>query len=564
MTAKAPDVKGGARTEPAERGKTRIMKAMSLWSGALLAVATAGILVAGCGPSGGGFSEREKAANEGSNAFRYPIPTSPTTLDPARVEDGDTIDFLQQVYEGLVGWNEKNEVVPILAESWEILEDGKVYKFTLREGVKFHNGKVLTSEDVKWSIERAANPKIQSAVAGSYMGDIVGLKDVVDGKATTISGIETPDPRTVIIRLDKPRPYFLGKFTYLCSAILPKDAVPVDRPISKAEEMIGTGPFRVTEFVPEQVVKMEAFADYHGGAPKVARIERPVVKDAVTRLSMFKTGEVDLVGLERQDVAGIQADPKLKDQLSFFDRPAIWYIGMNPQQYAPFKDVRVRKAFSMAIDREQIVNEVLGGINKVATSVVPPGVKGHRPQGSAYTFNVAEAKRLLAEAGYPNGQGMPPLEFWFRDNRPDIKLVAEAVASQLEKNLGVKPKLSVKEWGFYLEARNRGEIPFFHMRWAADYLDPENFVSFFFSSTGAENKVAYKNAEVDALTARADTMPDGEERIKLYQQAEDIALREAAMIPIYFQRDAELISPRVKGLRKSIFGHLPHTTVSVE
>jgi len=225
-------------------------------------------VLAGCG-QGGGYSKRESAVAKREGIFRYAMPTNPTTLDPSKVEDGDTIDFLQQVYEGLVAWDETNTVVPKLAEKWEIKDGGTTIVFTLRKDVKFHNGKTMTSEDVKWSLERACNPGVQSPVAGAYMGDIVGLKDVVDGKATEIKGIETPDANTVILKIDKPRPYFLGKFTYLCSAIMPKGDVPADREITKAEEMIGTGPFKVESFEPQKLVKLAAFADYHGGAPKV-------------------------------------------------------------------------------------------------------------------------------------------------------------------------------------------------------------------------------------------------------------------------------------------------------
>ncbi len=522
------------------------------------------LVLSGCSQGGGGFSKRAESTQQKVGTFRYPIPTNPTTLDPAKVEDGDTIDVLQQVFEGLVAWDEKNNVVPRLAEKWEITDGGTSYVFTLKKGVKFHNGKEMTSADVKWSIERACNPKVQSAVAIAYMGDVVGVKEVVEGKATEVTGVETPDPYTVIVKIDKPRPYFLGKFTYLCSAVLCKTDVPADTEIKKAPEMIGTGPFMVSEFVPEQVVKLKAFADYHGGAPAVAAIERPVVKDAVTRLSMFKTGQVDLVALERQDVVGIQADAKLKDQLKFYDRPSIFYMGLNVDKYPPFKDRRVRRAIAMAINKEQIVGELLGGQNKVANGVIPPGVKGSREMAAVLPYDVVAAQKLLAEAGFPGGKGLPPVELWFRDGRPDIKLVAEAVSSQLDKNLGIKSKLTLKEWRMYLEARNREEIPFFHMRWAADYLDPENFVTFFFATYGAENKVGYSNPALDALTSKADVMPDSEERLQLYQQAEDIALQDGILVPLYFQRDAELVSPRVKGLRESIFGHLPHTTVSVE
>lgn len=532
---------------------------------ASLAVAATAALIAGCSKPEGGFSKRESAQSTLAGVFRYPIVTNPTTLDPAKVEDGDTIDLLQQVYEGLVAWSPDNKVEPRLAEKWEISPDGATYTFTLRSGVKFHNGKDLTSADVKWSIERACTPKLASAVAGSYMGDIVGLMDMVNGKATSISGITTPDDKTVVIKIDKLRPYWLGKFTYLCSAVMPKDSVPMDKEISKPEEMIGTGPFKVVEFVPEQVVKLEGFKDYHGGAPKLTRIERRVVKDPFARLSMYKTGEIDLLMLERQDVPALQKDPEYKDHIKFFDRPAIWYVGLNLKAYPEFQNPKLRQAIAHAIDRETIVNELLGGINKVAYGVLPPSVPGYREKAAFIPFDAEKAKQLFDEAGYgPGKKQLPPLELMFRESRPDIKIVAEAVAGQLQKTLGIQPKLVTKEWRQYLEMRNRKELPFFHMRWAADYLDPENFVSFFFATYGPENKIEYNNPALDALTTKADAMPDGPERIALYQQAEDLALQDAVLIPIYFQRDAELISPRVKGLRESVFGHLPHTTVTTE
>ncbi len=542
--------------------RVEILSWFALGVAALMAV---GCNSGGSGNAGGGFSNRERASGGKEGVFRYPIVTNPTTLDPAKVEDGDTIDLLQQVYEGLVAWSPENTVEPRLAESWTISEDGTTYTFKLKQGVKFHNGQTMTSADVKWSLERAANPKLQSTVADAYMGDIVGLSEMVEGQATSVTGIETPDPNTVIIKIDKPRPYWLGKFTYLSAAILPKGGVPAEAPISKPEEMVGTGPFKVTEYVPQQLVRLEGFADYHGGAPKLKGIERRVVKDAATRLSMYRTGEIDLLMLERQDVAALQKDAVMKDHLKFFDRPAIWYIGMNQDAYPAFKDKKLRQAIAMAIDRNTIVNEILGGINVVAESVIPPSVPGHRAKAAIYPYNPAEAKKLLAEAGYgPGGKALPPLELMFREQRPDIQAVAVAVAGQLKQNLGVEPKLVTKEWGAYLEMRNRKELPFFHMRWAADYLDPENFVTFFFASYGYENKIGYVNPALDALTTKADVMPDGPERIKLYQQAEDIALQDAVFVPIYFQRDAELISPRVKGLRESVFGHLPHTTVTVD
>jgi oligopeptide transport system substrate-binding protein len=531
-----------------------------------LALAASLTLLGGCGSGsdkgGGGFSQRTQGGSE--NVFRYPIVTNPTSMDPHVVQDGDTIDVLQNVYEGLVGWDTENRVVPILAESWEISEDGTTYTFKIKQGVKFHNGRELTAEDIKYGFERATTAALKSPTADTYLTDIIGVKEKLAGTATEVAGVKVIDPLTLTITIDKPRPYFLGKLTYPVYFPVPKEVVEIDKEISQISEMVGTGPFKVAEYVPDQLVALEKFVEYHGGEPQVDRIERPVVKDPATRLNKYKSGELDLVMLERQDVLALQDDPQFKDQLQFFPRPSMWYLGINVKEYPPFAKRDVRRAFAMAVDKEQIVKEVLSGINTVANSVVPPGVLGYREDAKDIKYNPEEAKRLLAAAGYPNGQGMPELTMYFREQRPDIRIVAEAAAAQIKENLGVEVKLRTLEWRNYLDRHNKKELPFYHMRWAADYLDAENFLSVLLATYGGENKTNYSNPEYDALTSRADSILDEPERLRLYAQAEDIVLQDAIFIPIYFQRDAELISPKVKGLRESLFGHLPHTTTRIE
>jgi ABC-type transport system substrate-binding protein len=531
-------------------------------SGFVVALA---IALVGCGsPQPSGDKQAGAPATAGSNVFRYSLVTNPTTLDPHRVQDGDTIDMLQQVFEGLVQWNEKNEVSPALAESWTIDSTGRVYTFKIRQGVKFHNGDPLSAEDIKWSFERACNPALKSPTAETYLSDIVGVRERVAGKADEVKGVRVVDPQTIEITIDKARPYFLGKLTFGTAFVVSPKAAKVDKEISTKEEMVGTGPFMLDSYAPDQLVRLASFKEYHGGAPLLDAVERPIIKDAATRLTKYRNGEIDLVQLERQDVAGLQEDAQFKDHLKFFDRASLWYVGINLKGYPPFEDRRVRQAIGMAIDKNRIVEEVLGGVNKVANSIIPPGIAGHRETGAnVLAYDPSRAQKLLADAGFPGGKGMPELTMTFREARPDIRLVAEAVATDLKKNLNINVTLRQMEWRAYLEAHNRKEQRFFHMRWAADYLDAENFLSVLLATYGPENKVNYSNPEYDALTSKADGLMDQAERIKLYQQAEDIVLQDAPFVPIYFQRDAELINPRVQGLRKSIFGHLPHTTVTI-
>ncbi len=542
---------------------------MKNWS--LLVVVVLCAFAVSCGP--GKFSkEVQQAAGGPKNIFRYPIVTNPTSLDPAVVQDGDTIDLLHQVYEGLVRWDENSRVAPNLAESWELAKDGRTYTFHLKKGAKFFSGREVKADDFKWSIERAVRPTAKdidlvkrpliSTTAKTYLIDIVGVQAKLDGTAKEISGLKVIDDYTLTITIDKPRPYFLGKLTYIVSYVVDKEKVPADSEITKADQMAGTGPFSVEQYLAEQLVVLTKNANYHGGTVGIDKIERPVIKDAATRLNKYKAGEIDLVMLERQDVPALQDDDEFKSHLQFFDRPSIWYIGLNQAATPQFKDVRVRRAIAMAIDKDKIVNQYLGGVNKIANGIVPPGVFGHRESSVALPYDPAAAKKLLAEAGFPDGKGFPELEITFREQRPDIQTVAEAVASNLSENLKISVKTHTMEWRSYLDKHSANQMPFFHMRWAADYLDAENFLSVLLASYGPENHVGYANPAYDALCREADTIADEAKRLELYGKAEDIVLQEAPFVPVYFQRDAELINPRIKGLRESLFGHLPHTTVT--
>lgn len=522
------------------------------------------LLMVGCGK--GGFSKAASAGKE--NVFRYPIPTKPTTLDPAIVQDGDTIDIIQQVFEGLVSWSPENKVIPNLAEKWTVSPDGKVYTFTLKKGVKFFNGDEVTADDFKFSIERACNPKFSKGMALNYLSDIVGVKERLTVPGTKdVKGVVVKDPYTLEITIDKARPYFLGKLTYPVSFVISKKAAPEKdgepTEMTQVSQMVGTGAYKPVSYEEGQLFTMEANKAYHGGAPKIDRIERPVILDAQTRLNKFKSGELDLVALERQDVDALQKDPTYKSQLHSYLRPSIYYVGFNVKEYPAFANQKVRQAFAMAIDRDRIVDKILGGMNQKADTIIPPGVIGHRDKGALPAYDVAGAKKLLAEAGYPDGKGLPNFEIDFRESRPDVRIVAEAVQNDLKNNLGVNITPRAMEWRAFLEKHDANKVGFFHMRWAADYLDPQNFLSLLLSTTGAENHTYYSNPEFDKLCEQADSSMDNDLRMKLYAQAEDICLKDCAWVPIYYQRDVELISSRVSGLRESLFGHLPHTTVAL-
>lgn len=521
---------------------------------------SAALLVVGCGK--GNFSESAKQQGGGGNVFRYSIVQKPSTLDPAKVQDGNTIDLIQQVFEGLTAWSEDNKPVPNLAEKWDLSTDGTTYTFTIKKGVKFHSGRELKAADFKYSIERACDPALQSTVAGGYLNDIVGVNDMIDGKAKEVAGVKAIDDYTLEIKIDKARPYFLGKLTYACSYVVDKDVAKMGQEITTVDAMkAGTGPYIPESYTNEQLFVLAANKNYHGGAPKVDKIERPVISDAATRIAKYKAGDVDLIQLQRQDIAAIEKDEALKSQLKFYDRPAIWYVSFNPELVPALKDPRVRQAFAMAINRKRLVEDVLGNFNKLATGILPPGVEGSRENVWPYEYDVAKAKALLKESGWEGK--IPSIEMYHRSEEADYALVTAAVAADLKQNLGVDISIRPMATPAYLDRYNKKQLPMYHMRWGADYLDPQNFLSIFFNTNGNENEFNYSNPEVDRLTEAADVELDNTKRMALYAQAEDIVLRDVAWVPLFYQRDAELVSPKVQGMRESLFGHLPHTTVSM-
>lgn len=494
--------------------------------------------------------------------LRYPLIDEPTALDPHVITDGDTHDLLENCFNTLVALNEKNEIVPQLAESFTPENGGKTYVFKLKKGIKFHNGKEMDADDVVWSFNRATSPDLKSPSAPNYLADIIGVKERTSGEKAPLKGVRKIDNYTIAIDLLGPRSYFLGKICFPCASIMPKDGVPLTRILSP-EKCIGTGPFQLKEYNRGSEVVLVANPNYFEGAPALKGIVRKIVKDPRMRLDIYKKGGFDYITLERQDVLTMQEDPKYKDHLVYLDRPSLYYYGMNTTQHPAFKDRNVRRALAMAVDRDYITRELLKGINRRADSLLPPGIPGHREKANIIEFNPVEAKKLLETTEWGPHKKPFNLQIAYRVGRDDIRIVAESISSQLKTNLGIEVKQTPYEWSVFLQKWSSKQLQMMHLRWANDYLDPENTISLFFTIDGPENKMCYKNTKVDTLCKKADSLIDMNERVKIYQEAEDIILQDASLIPIYFQKDVMLVNPAVKGIRESALHTLAHTKTSL-
>jgi ABC-type transport system substrate-binding protein len=527
----------------------------------LLSLAVLIPLAVGCRPGGGSAPSKEEQKK--AAALKFPIMTDLTTLDPPMIQDHPTHQVLEQIYEGLVHYDENNKIQPLLAEKWEVSKDGKTYTFYLKKGVKFHNGKEFTAEDVKWSFERASDPKMKSPTVENFLNDVVGFKERIEGKAKELSGVHIKDPHTVQITVTQPKSYFIAKLGYAALWIVPKDEK-LSTEIVDVKNAVGTGPFKLKEYHPHQLIVLEAFENYHTGKPLLSRVEIPIVKDLITAVNGFKAGKYHFVAIPALEVSAIKKDPTYKDQLKEYETATINYLELNGGVYKPFADPRVRRAFAMAIDRDKLANETLGGNVEPAKGMVPKGVPGYRPDAKSPEFNPEKARALLAEAGYPDPSKMPPvnLNVSLTEGAQAVKASFDAIVLQMRKNLGVSAKVVPVEWGTMLARLKKRDVPFRFGGWAADYIDPANFLTDLLSTKAASNNVNYSNPHFDKLTQQADTAQKLEDRLALYAQAEDIMLQDAPAIPLFYRKDFYLVRKDVKGLRRNLLGFMTHNQVT--
>ncbi|HXG24960.1 MAG TPA: ABC transporter substrate-binding protein, partial [Chthonomonadales bacterium] len=319
---------------------------------ALLLCVCACVLVAGgCARSSAG----------GGNVFRYALQSPPTQLDPALVEDGDTIDLLMQIFEGLVQWNEKNEIVPNLAEKWEISPDGRTYTFHLKPNVRFHNGRTLSAADFVYTLTRTLRKSTNSPTAMTYLNDIVGARELNSGATNTLAGVKALDKHTLQITIDKRKPYFLGKLTYPTAYVVCQEVIEQNGGRFDEKTMIGTGPFKFRSYQPGYRVTLVANQDYHGRKPLLDGIERPILADSTSRQNAYESGSLDITDVNRAELGRIRQDPALSKQLKEFARANIWYLALNQRAFAPFRDRRVRQAFAHAINKDELIRLALKG-----------------------------------------------------------------------------------------------------------------------------------------------------------------------------------------------------------
>jgi ABC-type transport system substrate-binding protein len=473
----------------------------------------------------------------------------PPTLDPHLSGDATSAEYIVEIFSGLVAFDQELNIVPDLAERWEISDDGTVYTFFLRENARFHNGKPARAQDFKWSFERVCDFSTRSTTADTYLGDIVGCRDKLRGNADEVQGVQVIDDSTLEITIDRPRVYFLSKLTYPTAFVLDQENVERGGR-TWTDQPNGTGPFKLAEFTFGERIVLERNEDYYRDpVPQLERVN--FILGGGSRMVMYEQGELDLTAVGLNDIERV-TDPNnpLNAELQTVESMGIFYIGLNAQQ-PPFDDVKVRQAFNYALDRQRIIDVVYKETVPVAWGVIPPTMPNYEnPDLQPLEYDPEKAQELIADSTYGDVSAFPDITFHVLGAGGATGRVIEAIVASYEENLGLQIEVQQTDWATFLSDLNRPDNPNQmwggEAGWIADYPDPHDFLDVLFRCDSQQNNTRYCNPEVDELLDQAAGEEDAEKRQGLYRQVEQTVIEEAAWVPLFFEVEYWLVKPYVK------------------
>jgi peptide/nickel transport system substrate-binding protein len=514
----------------------------------------AGLLL-GTGPAGA------------QTTFVFANQGEPVSLDPAIITDGISNRITRQIYQGLVRYKgATTEVIPALAEKWEVSKDGTVWTFTLRKGVKFHDGNPFDAAAVAWNFDRwrlSKHPQHENQTKAGQTFEYYEAQFGGFDENSLITKVEAVNPATVRITLKAPQGPFLANLAmFVFDLVSPKAVEKWGTEFGK--HPVGTGPFKFVEWKVGQEVILEPNTDYWDKAnmPKIQRLVIRNIKDNSQRLAALKAGEVQgFEGLNPDDVKVVRADPNL--QILLRPTNTTGYVAFN-YKVKEFRDPRVRQAIAHAINKKGIVDALYGGTGMVATQFQPPPLWGYNKELKDYAYNPEQAKSLLRDAGFAQGLKeitwedgkREPLQFWYmpvsRPYFPNPKEIAEAIAADLAKT-GITVQLQTTDWTVYLDKRKNGQLPLYMLGWTGDNGDPDNFVCYFFCSPGASREGFYTNQPLTDLLLQAQKMTDQKKRAELYRKAEQMIHDDVSRI---FIANNQPPLP----FRKKVKGYVPNPT----
>ena len=530
---------------------------------------------AGCGKKeggadGGGAKAQQSKAGAGQQIFKVGNGSEPQDLDPHVVTGVPEHKLLMALFESLVTENPKDlSPEPAMAEKWDISPDGRVYTFHLRDGLKWSDGTPITATTFVRSYQRMLTPTL--AAEYSYLLHFVkNAKEYNEGKLKDFSqvGFKAVNDRTFEVTLNFPTPYLLkiiaAHYSWYPVPIhviekfggMDKKGTAWTRP----ENIVSNGPFIVKEWRQQQVIVTTRNPQYWDrDRVKLDGIEFYPVENQDAEERMFRTGQLHMtyelpvakVDVYRKDFPDVlRTDPYL----------GVYFYRVNVTK-PPLNDKRVRRALALAIDRDSLVKNVVRGGQAPAYAVSYPGTAGYVPRAKL-SGTVEDAKRLLAEAGFPNGQGFPKLDLLYNTHQ-NHRIIAEAIQQMWRRNLNVDITLRNEEWKVYLDSQDNRAFDIQRAGWIADYVDPHVFLEIWITGN-LNNDTGFSNAEYDKLLQQALAAKNDEERYEIYQKMDAILVEELPVIPLYYYTSVRALSKKVKGYHPTLLDNHPYKYISLE
>jgi oligopeptide transport system substrate-binding protein len=485
----------------------------------------------------------------------------PYSLDPATIGDATSISYVNQIFSGLVRFNNDMEIVPDIAGEWDISDDGKIYTFYLGELVHFHSGRQVKAEDFKYSWERACQPATGSQTAATYLGDIVGAGEVLAGDIENISGIEVVDDHTLRVTINEPKSYFLYKLTYATAFVVNKNNV--ERGGDWWRKPDGTGPFKLKQWDEGSLLVLER-NEYYNPASSFIGVEMVNFHLWAGRsMDLYETGQIDIGQVSLAYIDKVtDADGDLYTQLEIFPELNLTYLGFNCTK-EPFDNDDIRRAFSMAIDKEKLVSLIYKNTVKRADGILPSGMPGFNEDLDGLEYDVELANELIANSKYGSVSNLPSITITTGGWGGQIPSELEAIIYEWRINLGVEVEVRQLEPEVYLYGLMQEKDEMFYWGWSADYPHPQNFLEVLFASGSEYNVGEYSNQEVDSLLQTASREQDREASLELYRQAEQLLVDDAACLPLWNGQSYVLIKSYVEGYKLNLLGYAVLNEVSI-
>jgi oligopeptide transport system substrate-binding protein len=530
-------------------------------------IVTSALAAAACSPGpwrppwSAGTSDAPRGPLAEQQVLRLGLGAGPELIDPQKVAYAAEAAVVMRVFSNLLAFDAGGNLIPEMAEGLPVVSnDGKALTCTLRSGLTYSDGHPLTARDFEYGWKRLLDPRTgaEYAFAGfaiegaeefatSRERDADRLRELRDAV-----GVRAKDDRTLEFTLRHSAPWFSSVLATWCGLPTREDLVQRagDR-WTEPSTYIGNGPFILRQWEPQSHLTFEVNSRYHLAPPVLKRIEIHLIADPTVALAAYRNDELDVISVQREDLPVILGDPTLKQEYQRYAGGCTTYLGFNTRA-SPFDLPSVRRAFSAAFDRESLVANVLGGIGVPATQFVPHKLPGHYADLPGQKFDAAEARRLLAEAGYASGRSVPPLKFTYIASARNRARV-DAIIEQLRRNLGVEILADPVESQVFTSMIRSADpaLQLFLLGWCQDYPDPQNWYSSVFHSQSTMNSTGWANPQFDLLAERADVESDRARRATLYRQAAQLLGDDAPVAFLYHSVVSRLVKPHVAGLSQS-------------